>query len=328
MVSKCAFSPSIVAKLTITTVVLLSSGGAYPQSFPSQPIKIVVPFGAGGPTDVSARLVSQFLQSKLGQTVVIENRPGAGGAIGSKMVAESKPDGHTLLLATTSSLAVNPAVTKTPGYDAVASFAPVAKISDSNYVLVVRKDFPANTIKDLLAYAKANPNALQYASAGPGSVTHLLMELFKAKTGLNALHITYKSGAEMMTPILGGHVDMAFSDISILLSLIEEGKLKPLAVAGAVRDPLVPTVPTMLESDVPDFVLTFWTGIVAPAHTSDETVNTLNEAINSILHSEDMQQSLAKVGARADAQSAQQFLGFIKSEKDKWRDIAEIAGFK
>src|SRR4051794_37411649 len=189
------------------------------QPYPARPIKLVVPFGPGGPTDVSARIVAQVVQSSLGQSVVIENRPGAGGALGSKSVATAEPDGYTLLIGTSATLGVVPALMKNPGYDPLKSFAPVAKVADSTLVLVAPATFPARSVQEFVAYAKANPGKLSYASAGVGNQTQLLAELFKSKAGLDIVHVPYKSGAEMVTAILGEQVHMAFPDVSILIPL-------------------------------------------------------------------------------------------------------------
>jgi tripartite-type tricarboxylate transporter receptor subunit TctC len=298
------------------------------QDYPTRTIKLVVPFGPGGPTDVSARLVTQIVQSQLGAPMIVENRPGAGGAIGSKAVATADPDGYTLLLATSATLGVVPAVTSNPGYDPVKSFTPVARVSDSTLVLVVPKDFPANTVGELVAYAKAHPGALSYASAGVGNQTQLLAELFKAKTGVDIVHVPYKSGAEMTTAVMSGQVQMAFPDVSILLPLIRDGKIKALAVSTATRHPQLPDVPTMIESGVPDFILTFWSGVVAPAGTPPAIVSRLNTAINAGLTSPSVTQTLADIGAETHPGSPQDFARFIGDETQKWGAIAKLADIR
>jgi tripartite-type tricarboxylate transporter receptor subunit TctC len=296
------------------------------QSYPTKTVKVVVPFGPGGPTDVAARVASQVLQSVLGQSVVIENRPGAGGATGTKSVATAEPDGYTLLIGTSATLSVVPALLKNPGYDPVTSFAPVAKISDSTTVLIVHPNFPANSIKELVAYAKANPGKLSYASAGAGNQTHLAAELLNARTGIAAVHVPYKSGAEMVTAVLGEQVQMSFPDISILLPLIAEKKVKALAVTSATRHPLLPDVPTMAESGVPDYVTTFWTGVIAPAGTPPNIVDKLNAAINDGLKTPSMRDSLTHFGAVPAPGSSADFGAFIASEKAKWSAIAKTSG--
>jgi tripartite-type tricarboxylate transporter receptor subunit TctC len=296
------------------------------QSYPTRTIKLVVPFGPGGPTDVSARIVAQVVQSGLGPSVVIENRPGAGGAIGTKSVANAEPDGATLLIGTSATLGVVPALMKNPGYDPIKSFAPVAKVADSTLVLVVPATFPANSVQEFVAYAKANPGRLSFASAGVGNQTQLLAELFKSKAGLDIVHVPYKSGAEMVTAILGEQVQMAFPDVSILIPLIREGKLKALAVTSASRHPQLPDVPTMIESGIPDYIMTFWSGVVAPAGVPAEIVNRLNTAINDGLTSESVRENLAKVGSVASPGTPQDFADFIAAETRKWSAVARMAG--
>ena len=296
------------------------------QTYPAKTIKLVVPFGPGGPTDVAARVTSQVLQTALGQTVVIENRPGAGGATGTKSVATADPDGYTLLIGTSATLGVVPALVKNPGYDPVASFAPIAKISDSTTVLIVHPNFPANSINELIAYAKANPGKLNYASAGVGNQTHLAAELLNARTGIGAVHVPYKSGAEMVTAVLGEQVQMSFPDISILLPLIAEKKIKALAVTSAARHPQLPDVPTMAESGIADYVTTFWTGAMAPAGTSSDIVNRLNAAINYGLNTPEMREVLARAGAQPAPGTPADFAKFIADETNKWSAIAKTAG--
>ncbi len=305
---------------------IAGAGVAPAQNYPSRPIKLVVPFGPGGPTDVAARLVSQIAQTELGATIVVENRPGAGGATGSKSVANAEPDGYTLLVGTSATLAVVPALQKNPGYDPVKSFAAVAKVVDSTLVMIVPADFPANSVKELVAYAKANPGKLSYASAGAGNQTQLLAELFKAKAGIEAVHVPYKSGAEMVTAVLSEQVQFSFPDISILIPLIRDHKVKALAVSSAQRHPALPDVPTMIESGIPDFVLTFWSGVVAPARTPAAIVGKLNAAIDKGLRSREIQDKLALVGAQTTPGSSQDFAAFIASETVKWREIAKTAG--
>ncbi len=282
------------------------------QSYPSKTIKLIVPFGPGGPTDVAARLVSQIVQSALGQSVVIENRPGAGGATGTKAAAGADPDGYTLLIGTSATLCVVPALVKNPGYDPIKSFAPVAKVADSTLVLIAPPNLPASSVQEFIAYAKANGGKLSYASAGAGNQTQLLAELFKSKAGIDV--------------VLGEQMHMGFPDISILLGLIREGKLKALAVTSASRHPELPDVPTMVESGIPDFVMTFWSGVVAPAGTPASIVDKLNGAISDGLKSQQMRESLARVGAQGNPGSPQDFAGFIAAETVKWSAVAKTAG--
>jgi tripartite-type tricarboxylate transporter receptor subunit TctC len=313
----------------LTCALVLPVGQVAPvhaQSCPPRPIKLVVPFGPGGPTDVSARIVAQVVQSGLGQSVVIENRPGAGGAIGSKSVATAEPDGATLLIGTSATLGVVPALVKNPGYDPIRSFVPIAKVADSTLVLVTPATFPANSVQEFIAYAKANPGKLSYASAGVGNQTQLLAELFKSKAAIDVVHVPYKSGAEMVTAILSDQVQMAFPDVSILIPLIREKKLKALAVTSAKRHPQLPEIPTMIESGIPDYVMTFWSGVVAPAGTPVEILDKFNGTINDGLKSEVVRDNLAKVGAEASPGSPKDFADFIAAETKKWSAVARMSG--
>jgi len=296
------------------------------QDYPARTIKLVVPFGPGGPTDVAARLVTQIVQTDLGATIVVENRPGAGGATGSKSVANAEPDGYTLLVGTSATLAVVPALMKNPGYDPVKSFAPVAKVADSTTVMIVPANFPADSVQAFVAYAKAHPGELSYASAGAGNQTQLVAELLKAKAGITAIHVPYKSGAEMVTAVLGEQVQLSFPDISILLPLIREHKVKALAVTSARRHPQLPDVPTLAESGYPDFAITFWSGVVAPAGTPAAIVDKLNAAIAAGLRSREIEAKLAAIGAQTAPGSPQDFARFIADEAVKWRAVANTAG--
>jgi tripartite-type tricarboxylate transporter receptor subunit TctC len=295
------------------------------QSFPNKTIRIVVPFGPGGPADLAGRLVAQILQTELKQTVVVENKPGAGGSTGTKSVAVAEPDGYTLLLGASSTLAVVPAMMKSPGFDPEKSFVPISRVSDSATVLIVHPEFPANAIQDLVAYGKANPGKLSYASAGAGS---LEPELLNAKTRLGAIHIPYKSGGEMATAVLTGQVQFSLPDISILLGLIHDKKVKPLAVTSGKRHPQLPNVPTMEESGVPDFVTGYWTGVVAPIGTPSEIIAILNGAIVRGLKLQSVQNTLARIGSQTHPTSADDFGRFLAAERRKWVQIVKTAGIK
>jgi tripartite-type tricarboxylate transporter receptor subunit TctC len=262
----------------------------------------------------------------VGQTIVVENIGAAAGTVGSLRVAKAEPDGYTMLIGTSATLAVVPALVKNPGYDPVKSFAPVAKISDSTTVLIVPPNFPANSVAELVAYAKANPGKLSYASAGHGNQTQLAAELLLARAGIKAVHVPYKSGAEMVTAVLSEQVQMSFPDISILLGLIQDKKIKALAVTSAARQPQLPNVPTMAESGIADYVTTFWTGVIVPAGTPPDVVNKLNAAINDGLTSPSVRDSLERVGAQPAPGSPQQFGQFIADETRKWSAIAHTAG--
>ncbi len=320
--------PLISASL-ITLSLFVSCGlsdTAYAQSYPEKLIKIIVPFGPGGPNDVSARVVAQGLQSAFGQNVIVENRAGAGGATGTRAAARADPDGYTLLLGSSATLAVVPAVYKNPGFDPNKSFTAVARVSESCLILIVHPKFSVSTIQELIAYAKANPGKLNYGSAGLGNQTHLVWEMFKLSAGADIVHVPYKSAAEMVTAVLSEQVQMAFADISILLPLIREGRLKALAITSAARRSELPDLPTVIESGFPDFLVSFWTGIVAPAGTPPEVVGKLNAKINESLKSRETRTALVNLGAEAKPDTPEGFAAFIAAEVQRWSALAKSAG--
>jgi tripartite-type tricarboxylate transporter receptor subunit TctC len=299
---------------------------AQDSTFPTKSIKIIVPFTPGGPTDLIARVVSQALQKAFTQTVIVENKPGAGGAIGTRFVAQSEPNGLTLLLGTVATLGSLPAVQKSAGYDPVKSFAPIAKVTESNTVLVASIDAPFKSIAELVAYARANPGKINYASAGIGNQTQLNAELFKARTKTSLQHIPYKSGNEMLTAVLSKDAQLAFLDMSFVLPYIRENKLIALAVTGKTRHPKLAEIATMVEAGVPDFSASFWTGILAPAGTPVAIVNKLNAAINSGIASPELRAMLTNISAEPTLQTPQEFGAFIESEHLKWRELVRSAG--
>ena len=280
-------------------VALHAAEPARAQSYPSKVIKMVVPAGPGGPTDVLARLVAERMAAALGQSVIIDNRGGAGGAIAAKAVAGADPDGYTLLFGNTATLANIPAVSKSAGYDPVRNFAAVAKVMDSYMILVVRADAPWKSVGELVAYAKANPGKLNHGSAGAGNLTHLSGELLKVKAGIDFVSVQYKSSAEFNTALLGGQVDLVVDNVAGLRALIQDGKLRALAVSSAERQPDFPDVPTMMEAGVPDYVVTAFFGVAAPAGTPAPVIARLNTVINDGLKTEALQESLRKLGAKA-----------------------------
>ena len=297
------------------------------QTYPDHPIKLIVPSASGGPTDIPARMTAGFIP-KLGQPGVVENRPGAGGALGARSVASSPPDGYTLLVGNTSVFAVNPAVSASAGYDPLQNFAPIAKFSESFQILVVHPSLPVTSVKELLDYIKANPGKLNYAHSGIGGLPHLTAELFIARTGANIVGVPYRSGGEAVTAVLGQNVQMTFEAISILLPLIREGKVRALAVTSRARTPLAPDLPTMMEAGVPDYEVTTFNGIAAPAGTPAPIIGKLNAAINEGLLTATTKKTLAKLGAVASPGSPEQFASFIAAELAKWKSVAQKANVK
>ena len=313
--------------LLVALATAVIAAPAHAQTFPDRPIRLIVPAGPGGPTDLPARLVSQILP-KLGQPAVVENRAGAGGAIGARAVMTAAPDGYTLLVGNTSVLAVFPAVSASAGYDPAKNFAPVAKVSESYQILVVPASSAFTSVRELVAHAKAHPGKLNIAHTGSGGLPHLTVELFKSLAGIDIVGVPYKSGGEAVTGVLAGQVDMTFEGITILLPLIREGRLRALAVTSRARTLLAPDLPTMVEAGIADYEVTTFNGVVAPAGTPPGIVTTLNAAINEGLQTAETQGFLHKLGAVSHAMSPGEFGTFIAAENRKWSALAQASGIR
>jgi tripartite-type tricarboxylate transporter receptor subunit TctC len=307
---------------------LTAGGRADAQSYPTQPIKIIVPAAPGGPSDLPARLASQILPPKLGQPVVIENRGGAGGAIGARAAAGSPPDGYTLMIGNTSTLAVIPAVSSGAGYDPVKDFTPIAKVTEGFQILVVHPSSPWKSIKELVEYSKANPGKLNYAHTGAGGLPHLAGELFMLRSGAKMTGVSYRSGGESNTAVLSKAVDLTLENIAILGALIRDGKLRALAVANKTRTPLLPDVPTMAEAGVPDAEANTFFGLVAPAGTPAGITDKLNAAMNEGMQAPDIQARITSVGTEAKPGSPADFAAFIAAQHRKWKEVGKAAGVK
>jgi tripartite-type tricarboxylate transporter receptor subunit TctC len=320
--------PRILLAGLIALGAIHAAGPALAQAYPSKVIKMIVPAGPGGPTDLLARLVGERMSSGLGQPVVLDNRGGGGGAIAARAVALADPDGYTLLFGNTATLANIPAVSKGAGYDPTKSFTAVAKVMDSYMLLVVRPDAPWTSVAEFVAYAKANPGRLNHGAAGAGNLTHLGGELLKVRANVDFVAVQYKSSAEFNTALLGGQIDFAFDNVTSLRALIDDGKLRALAVTSAARQPDFPAVPTMMEAGVPDYVMTAFFGVVAPAGTPAPIVAKLNAVINDGLKTETLQSALRKLGAAPAIESPEKFAAFISAEMRKWTEISAVAGIK
>jgi tripartite-type tricarboxylate transporter receptor subunit TctC len=304
-----------------------AANDAAAQGYPTRPIKMIVPFVAGGPPDVIARIVGDAMSSRIGQTVVIENRPGAGATIGTRAVAGAEADGYTLLFASTTSLSIAPPLLKNVGYDPIKSFTPVASVSIGPMVVVVHPSVPAKSVKEFVAHAKANPGKLNYG-AGVASPPHIAWGLFTTVTGTDILFVPYRGMAPAMTDLVSGQIQIMIDGTGPLLPYIQEGKIRALAVTGKTRSPDFPNLPTMVESGYPDYVLSFWTGIVAPAGTPAPVVARLNAAINDGLKSPALQQHLARLNLEANITSPQEFTTFLTTEAARWSGIIKATGIK
>jgi tripartite-type tricarboxylate transporter receptor subunit TctC len=302
---------------------------AQSQAYPDRPIKVVVPFPAGGPTDGTARIISDRLGAVLGQTIVVENRGGgAGGSIGAKFVATSDPDGYTVLLTPGGSLTTGPAVHTNIGYDPVKAFVPVAQVIDTPQVVVVHQDVPVKTMAELVAYAKANPGKLTWGSQGFGTAPHLLAELFKLDAGVNILHVPYRGTAPMLAAIVAGEVQMAADPMPTVLPHIQSGKLRALAVTNARRSPKLPDIPTVIEAGFPKLEATFWLGVVAPAGTPPAIVNKLNAAFRESLAPPETRARLDALGAEIKIGTPAEFGKMLADELAKWTAVAKAANIR
>lgn len=303
-------------------------GGASAQGFPSRTITLVVPYPAGGPVDVVARLIAQEAGAELKQSIIVENRAGASGIVGSQAVARAEPDGYTLVLGTNQTHATNQSLLKTTPYDAAKDFAPVAGVADIQHVLVAHKDLPAQTAAELVKLAKDKPGALTYGSTGNGSASHLAAELFKTRAGIDLLHVPFKGAAPMTTELLAGRIDVAFATLPSVISQIEGGELKALAVASATRAAKLPTVATLGEQGVSGVEADAWFALFAPAKTPDAVVETLYKAVAAGLAKPAAQDAMARQGLTVAMKTPQQLGAMIPGEITKWAEVIRISGAK
>jgi tripartite-type tricarboxylate transporter receptor subunit TctC len=300
----------------------LPASAAHAQSaYPNRPVRVIVPTAAGGTVDVVTRIVANFLAAALGSPFLVDNRSGAGNTLGSKEAAHADPDGYTLLVTSSSGHVVGPLVYKNAGYDPIKSFAPIALIADGASVLVVNPSRPFRSVQDLVAYAKADPGKLNYASAGIGTIPHLVGELFKSSAGVEIVHVPYRGGAPGTTDVIAGNVDMTFDAIGPLLQHIRAGRLRALAVTSAKRAVDLPDVPTMAESGYPAVLSLSWTGLFAPAGTDGAIVQTLNAALNAGLKSTQVAATLARIGYAPTGGTPAMLTERILGEQRRWEPI-------
>jgi tripartite-type tricarboxylate transporter receptor subunit TctC len=314
----------VLAAVALLAAAFAGLSSAAAQSYPDKPIKIIVPFASGGPMDTMARLVGQKLSANLGQPVIVENRAGAGGTIGSKAVATADPDGYTLLWASSGTLAIAPALYKNLDYDPKA-FVPVALLSKLPHAFVVTPGVPANTVQEFVAYATANPGKLNYG-ASLGTPPHLMGAMFTKMSGTDIQFIPYKGAAPSIADMLGGRTQLTFDALTVLSSLIAEGKLRALAITSLRRWPGLPDVPTMTECGFAGFPTDAWQGIVAPRGTPQAVVDKLNHAINAAMGSPEVADTLFKLSAVANLGSPQDFAAWIAAESPIWAEMVRVAG--
>jgi tripartite-type tricarboxylate transporter receptor subunit TctC len=295
------------------------------DTWPARTVTVVVPFGAGGTTDLFGRMLTQGLQAKYGTPFVVENRAGAGGNIGAAAVARAKKDGYTLLVGTVSTQAINPFIYTNMPLDAEKDLQPVSLIARLPNILVVNPKLPVKTVAELVAYMKANPGKLTYGSSGVGTSTHLAAELFQIETGTRMVHIPYRSSGEVMNNLIGGHVDLAFDNITLAWPHVQAGTLRALAVTSTARSAIAPDVPTMADT-LPGFEATSWHGLFAPAGTPPELVDTLAAEVKRIFTAPDTQKALNDIGAVPSPMTPDEFTTFIAGERKKWEKVVKEAG--
>jgi tripartite-type tricarboxylate transporter receptor subunit TctC len=298
------------------------------QAFPSQPIRMVVPYPPAGPTDAFARIIANELQVANGWTVVVENKPGAAGALGTREVARAEPDGHIIVLGTNQTHATNGILLKEPGYDPVADFAPIAGLADLQHALIVRKDLPAKSVQELVALAKKEPGKLNYGSTGAGSASHLAMELFKVKTGTDMVHVAFRGAAPMATEIVAGRIDAAFSTLPSVLGLIQAGEIRAIAIASDNRAPQLPDVAVLKEQGVTGGEADAWLALFAPAKTPAATVGVLSSAVMAAIAKPDVAANATKQGMLVNVRAPAAFRAYQEAEVKKWAEVVRIAQVK
>ena len=321
---------TIRSKLGLALAGLLlsvSASALHAQDYPSRPVKIIVPFGAGGPADVYARILAQHLGEALKQPFVIENRPGAGSIIGTDAVAKSDPDGYTLLLMSNTHT-VNETLTPNKPFKLMTDFVGVAPINYSDLMMMVHPSVPAKNVKELVELAKSKPGALNYASSGPGTPYHMAGELFKAMSGTDIVHVPHKASGEARNSIIGGHVQMMFDAVTTMSTNAQAGTVKALATTGLKRSELTPDVPTVAELGVPGYEATIWLGVMAPAKTPQPIIDKLNAEIGKIVNRPDVKEAWAKQGAVPMVMSPKEFDVYLRKDVDKWADVVKKTGAK
>jgi tripartite-type tricarboxylate transporter receptor subunit TctC len=311
--------------LALAALLAAVAVNAAADDYPSRPVKIVVPFAAGGPADVYARFLAQRLQEAMGQPFVIENRPGGGSVVGTEIVAKSAPDGYTLLLMSNTHT-VNESLMPNKPFALMRDFAPVAPINYSDLVLVVNPDVKARTLQELIALAKSEPGKLNYASSGPGTPYHMAGELFKSMAGLDIVHVPYKESSGARTGVLGGQVEMMFDAVTVMNEHVKAGKVRALATSGKVRSAVMPDVPTLTEAGVPGYEAVIWLGLMAPKKTPPAIVNRLNAEVTKIVSRSDTKAEWAKQGATAMQMSPDAFGKFLADDIVKWERVVKVSG--
>ena len=315
-----------LCRLAAVMVLGVASTAVLAQTYPTKPVRMVVPFPAGGATDIVARLVAQKMTEAFGQQVLIDNRAGAAGTIGSDAVAKAAPDGYTLLVGTSSTHAIAQSLSAKLAYESIRDFTPVAGLATSTITLSAHPSVPARTVKDLIALAKSKPDALSFASSGSGGVSHLVGEMFKSQAGVQMLHVPYKGDAPALADLVGGQVSLQFGTAVSFLPYIQSGKLKALAVTSTKRSPILPEVPTVSESGLKGFEALQWFGVFGPANLSRDLVARLHGEIQRIVQTPELKERLTKLASEPLVGTPEQFAVFQKSEIAKWAKVVKASG--
>jgi tripartite-type tricarboxylate transporter receptor subunit TctC len=318
-------------RLTLGVLALAAAAAAAPlaasaETYPGKPITVIVPFAAGGTTDILARVVGQALGKELGQTVIVDNRAGAGGNIGAALAAKSPADGYTLLMGTVGTHAINQSLYRKLPFDPVKDFAPLTRVAMVPNLLVANPAKPFKNVKELIAYARANPGRVNFGSSGSGSSIHLSGELFNTLAKVDMVHVPYKGSAPAVTDLVGGQIDIMFDNMPSAIQHVRNGRLRALAVTTAKRSPELPDVPTIAEAGVPGYEATSWFGMLAPAGTPAPIVARLHGALVKVLAQPEVKKKLAEQGAEACSEKPEQFAAFIRSETAKWSKVVKDSG--
>ena len=314
-------------RLSFALLLLIAMGAAAAQSYPTHPVRMIVPYAAGGASDVTARIVAAGLSERLKQQIVVENRTGAGGAIGADAAAKAAPDGYTLLLGSASEIVMLPVVARIP-FDPVRDFAPVALVSDIALVLAVHPSLAAQSVQELIALAKSKPGAINYGSAGIGATSHLAMAMFNAMTGTQMVHVPYKGSVPATADLVAGHLQVGTPTLPAALPYVKGGQLRVLAVTSARRWPTLPDVPTLAESGVPGYEMTLWTGLMAPAGTPQDIVTRLHRETVEVLAMPQVKEAIGRQGGEINTGGPAEFAALIKSDLAKWQRVVKDAGIK
>ncbi len=317
----------LLRALPIAVAACLTWAGAGAQDYPNRPVKIIVPFGAGGPADLYSRVLAQHLSEALKQSFVVEDRPGAGSVIGTDAVAKSAPDGYTLL-AMSNTHTTNESLLPNKPFQLMRDFVAVTPINSSDLVMVVHPSVPVKNLQEFIALAKGKPGALNYASSGPGTPYHMAGELFKAMSGTDIVHVPHKGSGEARNSVLGGHVQMMFDAVPTMAENIKSGQVRVLGVTGTKRSAVLPDVPTIAEAGVPGYESTIWLGLMAPIGTPKPIVDKLNGEIAAIMRRPDIVQAWAAQGAEPTFMSPEQFEAFLRKDIEKWANVVKISGAK